>query len=292
MPDPRTEEFLRRFAVAPLGDDRFTATCNPGWPGKAFGGQLAAQSLQAAAATAPADMVPWSLHMYFHAPVRANETIHYEVVRLKDGRTTAARQVRLHQDGKFRMTAMVAFGAPGEGPRHQFRPPEAPAPELVPPLERIIDTTVLPEDADYEALGYPAEALVELRVVESPMPSEERGSFERTVWMRVVPEIPDDPLTSATVQCYLSDITLGTTALEPHGGRAGTTDLQLGAIELALWFAGPAKLSDWSLFWQESSYAGEGHGLSHGAFYTSTGDVTAIAIQNALMRRRAESAAG
>ncbi|MGI9196661.1 MAG: acyl-CoA thioesterase [Candidatus Nanopelagicales bacterium] len=287
MPDPRTEDFLHRFAVTPLGGDQFTCTCNPGWPGKAFGGQLAAQSLQAAAATAPAGMVPWSLHMYFHAPVRANERIDMTVERIKDGRTTATRQVRLHQDGSFRMTAMAAFGMPGEGPRHQWRPPEAPAPELVPPLERIVDPTVLPAGADHVALGYPAEALIEMRMVESAPPEGERGSFERKAWMRVLPEIPDDPLTTATTLCYLADITLGTTALEPHGGRAATTDLQLGAIELTLWFTGSARLSDWCLFSQDSSYAGGGHGLSHGAFHSASGDVVAIAVQNALMRSAA-----
>ena len=93
MSAAQTREFLKRFDVTEESADRFVGTCYPGWPGRAFGGQLAAQSLRAAAATVPGNLVPWSLHAYFHAPVRANERIDYVVHRVKDGRTTATRRV-------------------------------------------------------------------------------------------------------------------------------------------------------------------------------------------------------
>jgi acyl-CoA thioesterase-2 len=286
VPDDATTEFLSRLSVEPVVDDLFAGVCNPGWPGKAFGGQLAAQSVQAASATAPAGMVPWSLHVYFHAPIAANERIDYAVERIKDGRTTSARQVSLAQDGKLRVTAMVLFGLPGEGPEHGYLRPDTPSPSLTPPQIPLVDPTVLPPDADWASLGYPAEALVEVRVSHEHAGGEPADSraFGLPVWMRVVPKIPRDAITVASAICYLSDITLGTTALEPHGGRAGTTELQLGAIELAFWFAEPAALNEWSLFSQESSFAGSGHGLSHGVFYNSEGRVSAIAVQNALMR--------
>jgi len=246
---------------------------------------LAAQSLHAAALTAPDGMDPWSISIYFHAPVTSNEPIDYEVIDIKDGKTTAARMVRVNQDGRHRDTAMVLFGRPGEGPEHHFSRPAATSPEELPPVDRIIDPSVVPANADFDALGYPAEALIEMRIVEpDPELGSEAAKF-RPAWMRVVPPIPPDALTSAMTLCYLCDITLGTTALEPHGGRSGTTDLQLGAIELALWFTGPASLNRWSLFSQETSFAGGGHGLSHGIFYDADGRVAAVAGQNALMRR-------
>lgn len=285
MADPRTDDFLSRFSVVPEGDDHFSGQCFPGWPGRAFGGQLAAQSLHAAALTAPEGMDPWSMSIYFHAPVKSNEPIDYEVTRIKDGKTTATRMVRLNQDGRHRDTAMVLFGRPGEGPEHHFSRPVATPPEDLAPVDRIIDPNVVPPDADFEALGYPAEALIEMRVAEPDPELGDEAAQYRPAWMRVIPPIPTDALTSAMTLCYLCDITLGTTALEPHGGRAGTTDLQLGAIELALWFTGSASLNNWSLFSQETSFAGGGHGLSHGIFYDSNGRVVAVAGQNALMRR-------
>lgn len=287
MPDdPRTQEFLSRLAVEDHGDDHFTGTCYPAWPGRAFGGQLAAQTLQAAAATTPSEAhLPWSLHMYFHAPVTANEPIDYEVVRIKEGATLASRQVRVVQGDRLKATSMVLLGVPAEGPEHQYAVPPTLPPGEVPPEERLLDPTVVPPEADYEAMGYPTEALVEVRVVRDEH-RDEQAAFQRPTWMRVTVPIPDDAVTTATALCYLSDITLGTTALEPHGGRAGTTDLQLGAIELCLWFTGPARLDDWTLFAQDSVFAGRGHGLAHGTFYASDGTFVGAALQNALMRRR------
>jgi acyl-CoA thioesterase-2 len=279
------QEFLARLDVTKVTADHFEGTCYPGWPGRAFGGQLAAQSLRAATATASPDFIPWSIHAYFHAPVRANEPIDYIVRRVKDGRTTATRQVMAEQDGKLRVTAMVALGESAHGPQHQFAPPDVPGPEHLTPVERLLEPSVLSPDQDHVALGYPAEALVELRIVPSDMDRSDAGTFARRVWMRVLPDIPDDPVTVAAALTYLSDISLGTTALEPHGGRAALADLQLGALELALWFTRAAPLSQWTLFSQDSAYAGLGHGLSHGAFFTASGDVIGIAVQNALMRR-------
>lgn len=225
------------------------------------------------------------MSIYFHAPVTSNELIDYEVVDIKSGKTTATRMVRVNQDGRHRDTAMVLFGRPGEGPEHRFSRPSITPPEDLEPVDRIIDPTVVPPDADFEALGYPAEALVDIRIATPDHSLGDDAAQYRPAWMRVIPPIPTDALTSAMTLCYLCDITLGTTVLEPHGGRAATTDLQLGAIELALWFTGPASLNDWSLFSQETSFAGGGHGLSHGIFYDADGLVVAVAGQNALMRR-------
>jgi acyl-CoA thioesterase-2 len=102
--------------------------------------------------------------------------------------------------------------------------------------------------------------------------------------MRVTVDLPDDPLTAASVLCYLSDITLGTTALEPHGGRGGATGLQLGALELSLWFTRPAPMDQWLLFAFGTPFAGGGHALVQGVVHDADGDVVAMAVQNALMR--------
>lgn len=274
------EEFLARLTVAKVGECHFTATCQPAWPGRAFGGQLAAQALQAAAHTVE-DKQPWSLHVYFNAPVTALQPVDYRVERVKDGRTLATRRVLIEQDGRLRASATALFGVPGEGPSHQYQRPETAPIEDLTPVERLIHPTVVPLDADLDALGYPKEVLVELRRVDQ-QPDDVR--FSRKIWMRVVPDLPTDPVTVASTCAYLCDITLGTTALEPHGGREGTTDLQLGAIELALWFTAPARLHEWTLFSQFSAFAGGGHGLAHGVFYNSGGDISAVAAQNALMR--------
>lgn len=281
--DPRQTEFLERLSVRVAGEDAFTGTCLPAWPGRAFGGQLAAQCLQAAAATVPEGMNPWSLHVYFHAPVRANEPADYVVERVKQGRTLATRRVLVEQQGGLKASATALFGVPAAGPEHEFTRPAAIPADALPARERFIDEEILPLDADWEALGYPEEALVDLRMTEDP---DAAVGLRLQSWMRVVPQLPDDPLTVASTLAYLSDITLGTTALEPHGGRAELAGLQMGALELTLWFTGPARLHEWTLFTTNSAFAGQGRGLAHGIFHNSDGEVVAVAVQNALMREQ------
>lgn len=280
--DPQLDEFLDRLRVTPTGEDAFTGTCHPAWPGRAFGGQVAAKSLQAAAATAPEDMAPESLHTYFHAPVRSNEPAQYLVERVKQSRTLATRRVRVEQDGSLKASATVLFGIPADGPAHEYVQPPAVNPEQLPHRGRFLEPEILPLDADWKALGYPEEALVDLRMIAD---GKAQLGYRLQSWMKVVPQLPNDPLTVASALAYLSDITLGTTALGPHGGRAEAKDLQLGALELALWFTGPARLSQWTLFSTNSAFAGQGHALAHGIFHNSDGDVAAVAVQNALMRR-------
>ncbi len=273
------EDFLRHLVVESTGEDRFSARCAPAWPGRAFGGQLAAHSLQAAATTVPDTMRPWSLHIVFHAPVRSLEPVGYEVSRVKDGRSVSTRQVRVVQDDKLRATALMVFGAPGDGPQHQFHRPPTTAPEDLQPEEWVLDPTIVPADADFAALGYPAHPLFEVRVV------PETASGARHAWIRVRPTIPHDELTSASTLCAMADLNLGTTALAPHGGRAQATDLQLGAIELALWFTSRADVNNWTLFAQDTPFGGDGHALAYGIFYNSDGNVSAVTLQNSLMRR-------
>lgn len=277
-----TEDFMSRLALVQLGTHRFSATCIPAWPGRAFGGNLAAHSLQAAARTVDGSLGPWSLHCYFHAPVGALEDVVYDVEDVKTGRTTALRRVRLLQAERLRATALVLFGLPGQGPQHQFAFPDTTPPQALVAEEWILDPTMVAADADFAALGYPPSPLVEIRVV--PPGQTGDGTFPRQIWIRAVPSLPSDTLTTASTLCAFADLTLGTTALTPHGGRAAVSDLQLGAVELALWFTGPADLHEWTLFAQNTAFAGGGHGLAHGIFFNSRGDVAAVALQNALMR--------
>ena len=282
----RAGVLLSRFTVTPVSDGVFTGTCHPAWPGKAFGGQIAAQLLQSAAATADAALHPWSIHTIFHSPIASGEPIDYRVVDLKSGRTVASRQVLAEQGGSLRASAVVVLGSPASGPVHQITRPEAVGPEDAQRVERLLTAAILPPDVDYVALGYPVEAMFELRVAQTPEHVAQADSFGTRTWMRTLESLPDDPLTVATALCYLSDVTLGTAAIEPHGGRESNPDLQFGAVELALWFTGRARLDEWTLFSQDSSFAGSGHALAHGGFFNSDGELCAVALQHALMRQR------
>lgn len=288
-----TQEFLSRLAVTPDGEDRFVGTCHPAWPGRAFGGQVMAKALQAAAATVDTEtMQPWSIHIYFHAPMASGQPATYTVERIKDGRTLANRRVQVEQDGKLRSTATVVMGVPGEGPEHRWEVPPVPLPEELTPRERVVHPSIVALDKDLGEMGYPVDSQIDLRIVESTGTAEDDehsvdgsvASTRRPVWMKVLVDLPDDAVTSASALCYLSDIILGTTALVPHGGRDGATGLQLGALELSLWFARPAPMDQSLLFALGTPFGGAGRALVQGVVHDAAGDVVALAVQNALMR--------
>lgn len=284
MSDPSaTREFLDRLAVDHVNGDTFSGTCHPAWPGRAFGGQVLAKALRAAARTTLDDaMQPVSVHAYFHAPVAAGQVAHFEVDRVRDGRTFATRRVSVTQDGRLLVTVMVLLGRPGEGPDHQKEAPVVPSPDVLTAEDRLIPEVILPADTDFEALGYPSDGQVDLRVIDGDISA---AGTRRPTWMRAKVDLPEDPMIGAALLCYLSDITLGTTALEPHGGREATTDMQLGALELSLWFIRPAPTRDWMLFDFSSPAAGAGRALADGVIYDAAGEALAVAVQTSLMRR-------
>lgn len=287
--------FADRLAVVPLAETSFYGWCYPAWPGRAFGGQLAAQMLGAAAMiTGQANFEPVSIHVHFHRPSAAREAIEYRVVPVHEGRTLKTVQVGAWQDGKLRATAVTMFGLPAAGPEHHFVAPAVTPPNALPESERLVHPRILPIDADYAALGYPEHSLIDLRLATRLSPSvpdldvgQQDGTHEQPVWLKVRTLSDVSPLLSAQTMCYLSDVCLGSTALAPHGGRdAADENLQLGALELALWFHQPADFSQWTLFSQDSAVSGRGRAEAHGIFYSHDGKIAGVAIQNALMRHR------
>jgi acyl-CoA thioesterase-2 len=269
----------------PIDRDIFTGICHSGAPMRAFGGQIAAQSLMAAGATIgdPGRHVH-SLHGYFLRPGRTKESITYLVDRPRDGRSFSTRIVRAVQQGEtiFMMTASFALTDPG--PAHQFNAPTVAAPSSL-PGSRISDA-VPSEVRERRRLDYPEEQLFELRFVEDeheilPLIDDR---YERTTWVRLTQPLPDDPLIQACALTYLSDLTMVGTALAPHLSLRDS--LQLASIDHAMWFHAPVRVDEWLLFAQDTPVANGGHGLARGLFYDTKGVLVASVVQESLMRDR------
>jgi acyl-CoA thioesterase-2 len=278
-------DFIDRLTLVPIDRDIFTGICHSGAPMRAFGGQIAAQSLMAAGATIgdPGRHVH-SLHGYFLRPGRTKESITYLVDRPRDGRSFSTRIVRAVQDGEtiFMMTASFALTDPG--PAHQFNAPTVAAPSSL-PGSRISDT-VPSEIPERRRLDYPEEQLFELRFVEDEHETlpliDDR--YERTTWVRITQPLPDDPLIQACALTYLSDLTMVGTALAPHHSLRDS--LQLASIDHAMWFHAPVRVDEWLLFAQDTPVANGGHGLARGLFYDTKGVLVASVVQESLMRDR------
>ena len=287
MTEPvQQQHFADRIALQRIDRDIFTGWCHSGAPLRAYGGQIAAQSLMAAGLTV--DDEPrhvHSLHGYFLRPGGTKDSITYLVDRPRDGRSFSTRFVRAVQQGEtiFMMTA--SFATSDQGPQHQFAVPESTSPGsvggVVVPLSRDI-----PEN-DRRELDYPDSHIIGLRIAEPDRPIElEDGRYERMAWVRIREDLPDDWLTQACALTYLSDLTMVSTALAPHLGIHSRHDLMLASIDHAMWFHAPFRADQWLLFAQDTPVARGGHGLARGLFFDGAGVLVASAVQESLMRTR------
>jgi acyl-CoA thioesterase II len=284
---PSQRHFADRMALLQVDRDIFTGWCHSGSPLRAYGGQIAAQSLMAAGQTVdePERRVH-SLHGYFLRPGRTKDSITYLVERPRDGRSFSTRIVRAVQQGEtiFMMTASFAVG--DDGPEHQFSMPDFGSPDDV--IDVPIPSPAYLEGGSTPAeLDYPDSQIIGLRIVEPQRPIElDGGRYERMAWVRIEEELPDDSLVQSCALTYLSDLTMVSTALAPHLGQRNVSDLVLASIDHAMWFHAPTRADRWLLFAQDTPIARGGHGLARGLFFDSEGTLVASVVQESLMRTR------
>lgn len=282
-----SHQFADRLRLERIDRDIFTGHCHSGIPLKAYGGQIAAQSLMAAGSTVddPERRVH-SLHGYFLRPGGTKDSITYLVDRPRDGRTFTTRFVRAVQQGEtiFMMTASFAVDDPG--PEHQFEAPVAPSPDEMPPVAFLGLLDMSREDA--QGLDYPESSLIDLRTEDfDEVALRERGRYEQVAWVRVRESLAGldnahPGLVQACALTYLSDLTMVPTAVSPH--MEERDELQLASIDHAVWFHRPVQADRWLLFTQDTPVAGSGHGLARGLFFDESGVLVASVVQESLMR--------
>ncbi len=284
---PSQRHFADRMSLQQIDRDIFTGWCHSGAPLRAYGGQIAAQSLMAAGRTVDGpERRVHSLHGYFLRPGRTKDSITYLVDRPRDGRSFSTRIVRAVQNGEtiFMMTA--SFSTHDDGPEHQFARPAMESPEAttdIPiPLPSFLEGSARPRDLDY-----PESHIIDLRIVGADAPvALVDGRYERMAWVRIREDLPEDPLIQPCALTYLSDLTMVSTALAPHADAVHRPDLMLASIDHAVWFHGPVRADRWLLFAQDTPVARGGHGLARGLFFDEDGSLVASVVQESLMRTR------
>ncbi|MDP1876592.1 MAG: thioesterase family protein [Actinomycetota bacterium] len=281
------QHFVDRVELQQVDRDIFTGWCHSGAPLRAYGGQIAAQSLMAAGRTVDHDQRRvHSLHGYFLRPGGTKESITYLVDRPRDGRSFSTRFVRAVQNGEtiFMMTA--SFATQDDGPQHQVPAPPLDMPEdLVEVFPAIASHVIGAEER--RALDYPDASIIDLRVADPAQRLElAAGRYERLAWVRVREELPDDWLVQSCALTYLSDLTMVSTALAPHVGSYQPNELMLASIDHAIWFHATIRTDRWLLFAQDTPVARGGHGLARGLFFDTEGTLVASAVQESLMRTR------
>lgn len=257
---------LREILTLDRHDDDVFMGNGPSYPwGGLYGGQIIAQGLVAACATAPASQLPHSLHAYFIRSGTMEREVRYEVERLRDGRSFSTRRVVAKQDGEVLASVAASFQTDETSPDLSTR--EAPA---VPSWASLPAQTWSP--------------VVERHFI----PSGEVG--QARAWMKIAEPLGDDPRLQAAALTFLSD-DLPTDAvgmLHPERVTPGSGRWPFfnASLDHAIHFHAAFRADEMHLHDFLATRLASGRGLSHGAIFDASGRHVASVAQELLIRPR------
>ncbi|WP_246034461.1 acyl-CoA thioesterase [Qipengyuania marisflavi] len=296
-PEPTPQDLVsglvRLLTVSRDSEDAFTGRQQPGGIGRVFGGQVVAQALQAAQATAPEGMAAHSLHAYFLRAGREGVDINHAISRDFEGRSFANRRVVVSQAGdsgtsKPILNLTASFQRPEEGLSHDdYTIPDVPPPEDLP--------SDMEQRRNFIAkIGEPSEQQKALMLRPRPIEIRTSGSQHwmnnakrpphAHNWFRAVATLPDDPAMHRAVIAYASDFTLLGTAALPHGLSWARGELKGASLDHAIWFHRPARADEWLLYVTDSPWSGGGRGFNRGRIFNRSGQLVASVAQEGMIR--------
>jgi len=250
---------------------------------RAFGGQVLAQALTAAARTVAVTRVLHSLHAYFLVPGRTDLPLVYDVEVVRDGRSFSSRRVVARQAGRVIFYLSASFHEAEAGFEHQDpAPAEVPPPEACPKLSEVMATASRRPAARWEREW----GALDVRYVGDSRPGgtlrDPSHPAQLRVWVRTDGRLPDDRRLHQAALAYATDLTLLSVSTVPHGALIGA-DVQAASLDHAMWFHRPFRADDWLLYDQVSPSASQALGLSTARLFADGALVSTVA-QEGLIR--------
>ena len=253
--------------------------------GIVFGGQVLAQSLNAARRTVPEDRCVHSMHAYFILPGDLSLPIIYDVERIRDGGSFTTRRVVAIQKGRPIFNMAASFQLEQEGLDHQITMPNVPPPEALLTDKELAETWK--KEAPDAYRRYQAPRPIEFRPVEQfhPLDKVSQPPF-RHVWMRATGSMLDLKALHCEALAYASDYNLLGTSVLPHRDIVEPNELQYASIDHAMWFHRDFRMDDWLLYALDSPSASGTRGFNRGSIFTKEGKLVASVVQEGLIRKR------
>lgn len=256
--------------VTDTGSDTWRGSASGPEGKRAYGGQLVAQSLAAAAHTVEPVKVPTLLHLQFLRGGEAGEAVDYSVTRVFDGRTAASRRVEATQNGRLLTTATISFAAPLAGPEHGRADLVPDEPEALPATGPAGPAPSMPLDE------------LDIRLVDDGQGEQ----FVRRLWWRTTVEVPDEPLLHTLIAAYVTDVYLIDPALKVHGHSMRSRTHRSGTTDTSMWFHRAVRADRWNLLECRSPAASRGRGVVTASLIADDGTVAATMVQEGLIAER------
>ena len=270
--------------VRELAADEFEAGPAPTAFPRLYGGQVAAQSLVAAAATV-GDRDPHSVRTTFLRGGDVGAPVHYQVERLRESRTLSSRNVRAEQGGRLLAITTASFHSPPISPRHRIEhelggvsgghtPPES-LPSRAQRLREHFGDRIPAPGAEV----WPVDLRYVDRAPWDPGPSAPLNQ----VWMSACGRLPDVPAGHAAALTFATDFPMFEPVLFPHPlgweGLVAGEQVYGASLDHSLWFHRPPRLDGWLLLDQTSPVATRSRALCRGELRSRTDDLVATVVQ-------------
>ncbi|BFM15902.1 acyl-CoA thioesterase II [Maricurvus nonylphenolicus] len=266
--------------------NQFEGKILPGERPAVFGGQVFAQSLDAAIQTVDADRRAHSIHGHFLRAGDISQPIVFDVVELRTGRSFATRQVIATQDGKTIFQATVSFQTPEQGLSHQQAAPTS-----------VDRDTMVSEEAYWQEIRQHRANMHQLRPTDfsaleilgnfrRDFTEPQTGEPKQQLWLKANGTLTADSNDHRLVLAFMSDMHLLTTALQAHPYTFACGKIQQASLDHTVWFYEDIDVCNWLYYDMHSPVSAGARGLNHGYFYTETGKLVAAASQEGLIRVR------
>ena len=251
--------------------------------GRVFGGQVLAQSVNAAYRSVPEDRFMHSMHAYFILGGDISMPIIYNVDIVRDGGSFTTRRVTAVQKGRPIFVMSASYQLEQNGANHQIEMPKVKPPEDLPTDMKVIESIKDKFPKAYAA--YHHARPIEFRSVEpyGPLLQQNSQPFQH-IWFRAKGEISMGIRMQHQVLAYASDYNLLTTATLPHREEMVGKKSFMASLDHAMWIHRPFDISEWHLYALDSPSASNSRGFTRGNIFNIDGKLIASVVQEGLVR--------
>ena len=251
-----------------------------------FGGQVLAQSLNAAYRTIEENRTLHSLHSYFLEAGNLAIPIHFNVQVIRDGGSFSTRRVTAHQEDKTIFILACSFHKQEEGHEHQitFKKDLKQPEELLSWSDMLtqFDGNLSKKMKWFLSIDRP----IDFKPIYIPNPLEQKDLPPYVdVWFKLKGDSSNLNLpVKQQILTYISDYNILTACLNPNASKANFWNTQIASLDHSMWFYRDFDFNDWMLFSIESPSSFGARGFASGNIYTRKGELIATVAQEGLMR--------
>lgn len=251
-----------------------------------FGGQVLAQSLNAAYRTIKNGRVLHSMHSYFLEAGNLNLPIDYEVGIMRDGGSFSVRRVTARQNGNIIFILSASFHKHEAGHEHQINIKK----DIKQPEGLMSWSDILKSYGDFlpqkikTFLEIPRPVEFKPTIINNPLEKKDLPPFS-DVWFKLKGDSSNlDLALCQQILTYISDYNILAVAIQPHASKAHWGNLQTASLDHSMWYYRDFDFSDWLLYSLESPNTSNARGFSKGNIFTRDGRLVASVAQEGLMR--------